>query len=98
MKLYIGSRGRDGSGLVEVVVDGGPRRPLKHRVRHSPTGLEWGYHGSGPADTARSILWDVLGSEPEPRLYQQFKADIIGGLDHDDWQLSEQAVRDWLGR
>lgn len=37
--------------------------PLRHYVRHSPTGMEWGYGGSGPADLARSILIDVLGDE-----------------------------------
>src|SRR5215469_776339 len=29
---------------------------LTHRPRHSPTGMTWGYAGSGPADLARSIL------------------------------------------
>lgn len=36
-------------------------RRLRHVVRHSPTGLEWGYGGSGPSDLARSILLEVLG-------------------------------------
>jgi hypothetical protein len=35
--------------------------PLRHVVRHSPTGFEWGYGGSGPADLARCLLLDVLG-------------------------------------
>jgi len=37
------------------------RRALPHIIRHSPTGMEWGYGGSGPADLARSILIDALG-------------------------------------
>lgn len=59
---YRGSRvGFDGF----VQVDGGPGvipQPLLHVVKHSPTGLEWGYAGSGPADLARSILLDALAS------------------------------------
>lgn len=29
---------------------------LHHYVRHSPTGFQWGYAGSGPAETARCLL------------------------------------------
>jgi hypothetical protein len=36
---------------------------LRHVVRHSPTGLSWGYGGSGPADTARSLLIAALGPD-----------------------------------
>jgi hypothetical protein len=34
--------------------------PLPHVVRHSPTGFEWGYSGSGPADLALSIVCHAL--------------------------------------
>jgi hypothetical protein len=34
---------------------------VRHIIRHSPAGLNWGYGGSGPADTARSLLIDALG-------------------------------------
>lgn len=71
MKTYIGYRKHQGNGTVacvDVLVepDGdefSPRRryALTHHVRHSPTGFEWGYGGSGPADTARCILLDALG-------------------------------------
>lgn len=37
--------------------------PLRHIVRHSPTGMSWGYGGSGPADLARSLLIDALGDQ-----------------------------------
>lgn len=36
-------------------------RELRHVVRHSPDGFEWGFGGSGPADLALSILADALG-------------------------------------
>ena len=34
----------------------------KHIVRHSPTGMTWGYGGSGPADLALSLLTAVVGA------------------------------------
>ncbi len=37
---------------------------LKHVVLHSPTGLETGYGGSGPADLAASILANYLNASP----------------------------------
>ena len=43
--------------------------PLTHHVRHSPDGFAWGYLGSGPAELAKDILWDFLGSEPHPACY-----------------------------
>jgi hypothetical protein len=48
--------------MVEVPgVDGVDRgTPLKHIERHSPTGMEWGYMGSGPSDLALSILVDYI--------------------------------------
>ena len=48
-------------------------RPLTHRVRHSPTGFEYGYVGSGPADLALSIMWDAISAEPSAFAYQRFK-------------------------
>lgn len=36
---------------------------VTHVVRHSPSGIGWGYGGSGPADCARSLLIDALGDQ-----------------------------------
>lgn len=33
---------------------------LHHHVRHSPNGFQWGYTGSGPAETARCLLLAAL--------------------------------------
>lgn len=35
---------------------------LPHYVRHSPDGFLWGYGGSGPAELARCLIIDALGS------------------------------------
>lgn len=39
-------------------------RQILHLRYHSPSGLEWGYGGSGPADTALAILADYLQEAP----------------------------------
>lgn len=60
---YFGVRRRGGC-LVNVLRDDGTVAPLRHVMLHSPTGFEWGYGGSGPADLALSILCDVLEERP----------------------------------
>ena len=54
MKFYSGKR--DKRGLCHVwIVEKGESRELPYRLdlcAHSPTGYEWGYGGSGPAQLA----------------------------------------------
>jgi hypothetical protein len=58
-KLYVGTRGKHGGAATVIVIErNGPRYPLRHAVRHSPDGFQWGYGGSGPAELARCILLD----------------------------------------
>ena len=94
MKIYKGKRlGPTMNSLgVEVTVNG---KPLKHQVYHSPTGFEFGYGGSGPADLARSILWDHLGKEPSSALYQEFKWAFVACWG-DGWQISSLEIQDWI--
>lgn len=85
MKIYRGHRDGSGVALIEVSLDATPVNtrigyPLEHHVRHSPDGFEWGYGGSGPADTARCILIDYLGHDVPSLVYQQFKFLVIGEL------------------
>jgi len=62
MKAYRGhSDGASGAHVVEVLEDGELVALLQHHAKHSPTGISWGYSGSGPADLARSLLIDHLG-------------------------------------
>lgn len=51
-----------GGRLVMLEVDG-QVCPLPHQAKHSPTGMSWGYHGSGAADLARSLLIHALGAD-----------------------------------
>ena len=70
---------------------------LRHVDVHSPTGFEYGYAGSGPADLALSILADYfsedatgkeirevpIGAEPPEcwKHHQGFKSAMIATLD-----------------
>jgi hypothetical protein len=102
MTIYTGRLSRDGRRpvvFVDQADDDGVRivSSLTHRKRHSPTGLAWGYCGSGPADLARSILWHHFGREPVEGCYQAFKSDVVArwreGL---PWQITTTEVDDWL--
>jgi hypothetical protein len=62
-------------------------------VNHSPTGFEWGYGGSGPAQLAFAILLDHLKSAEQARLYyQDFKDSLIAKLSADTWELTSEQV------
>jgi hypothetical protein len=99
LKAYAGERVR-GRAVVTVHIlssAGVTSYPLPHLVRHSPDGFNWGYAGSGPADLARSLLVDCLGSAPAPRLYQAFKRRYISRLKEDAaWQIDEPTILEWL--
>lgn len=94
MKIYRGKRLGPIKELspVSVTVDG---KSLKHRIRHSPTGFEWGYSGSGPADLALSILWDYLGHEPTRADYLCFQDQFVAGWGN-VWRITGDAIRAWL--
>ena len=63
---------------------------------HSPTGYEWGYGGSGPAQLALAILADHLGDGRQAlAIYQQFKFSVVTGLPKCRWKLTSRDI-DWL--
>ena len=79
---------------------------LPHIVKHSPTGLAWGYGGSGPADLALSILADHFGEGAGHellkrqdlkclRFYQAFKKDFVIKWE-DCFMVSSKAVQNWI--
>jgi Family of unknown function (DUF6166) len=61
---------------------------------HSPTGFEWGYAGSGPAQLALAILADALEDNDKAiALHQRFKFRIISKLHRDkSWTLPREYV------
>jgi hypothetical protein len=71
-----------------------PERSLKLR-NHSPTGFAWGYGGSGPAQLALAVLLEFTTEENALRLYQDFKFEIIAGLEG-SFELPVERVKTWL--
>ena len=95
--FYVGHRDRDG-GIIVTRPDGSPL-PLDPSLalwRHSPTGFQWGYLGSGPAQLALALLLDATG-EPATavELYQRFKAEVVSGWTGKGWALDHADVVAW---
>ncbi len=54
---------------------------------HSPTGFNWGYLGSGPAQTALAICLEIMPHEWMARaLYQSFKHAFVAGWQDDQFE------------
>jgi hypothetical protein len=69
--------------------------PLHLEVRsHSPTGFDWGYSGSGPAQLALALLCEVLhDTERALAIYQLFKSNRITLFNRDHWSLSDVEIQ-----
>lgn len=89
-KTYIGTRYPNDC---IVTVNGARLNERRDLRNHSPTGFEWGYHGSGPAQLALAILADHLKDDAKAlRLYQDFKRDVISRLHRDVWTLTSAQI------
>jgi Family of unknown function (DUF6166) len=87
---------RQGHAVI-VTVDGRPLDPRLDLYNHSPTGFEWGYCGSGPAQLALAILAEHLSDDAEAlNLYQRFKWAVIVGLPRRRWTLTSHIIEQIL--
>ena len=94
--------------VVEFSIDGGKTwKSLDwglQWVNHSPTGLNWGYHGSGCAQLAFAILFHFMKKlglpanrafeEVQNGAYQEFKRDFVATWG-DNWEVSEIEIANW---
>lgn len=72
-------------------------RPLPLRLdlwNHSPTGFEFGYGVSGPAQLALAILADCCGDELAVAYHQPFKWAVIARITGSGASLTATFVRD----
>lgn len=88
---------------VEVSKPGKSPYPMQERqdlINHSPTGIAWGYCGSGPAQCSFAILMDYLGDEQRAReLYQDFKFTTIAKLPRNQaWTLTGRQIEQQITR
>lgn len=95
--LYEGVRSLEGN--VTVTRDGDRLDPAPSQAvwNHSPTGFEWGYGGSGPAQLALAILLDVLGDgDRAGDLHQSFKWAVVSNWDWAGFRITRAEVLDWV--
>jgi len=77
--------------------EGGCRTNVQRRVyKHSPTGFNFGYGGSGPADFALNLLMMVTNEHTAQRVYQDFKWRFVAGGKNDRLVIPRAAVIDFL--
>jgi hypothetical protein len=73
--------------------------PCLDLKNHSPTGFEWGYQGSGPAQLALAILADYLADDTLAlEYYQDFKRDTISRIESDAWVLTLDHLQQYMRR
>lgn len=97
-KIYMGIYTKPGPQEVVVFYADGSKvtHPLRHVVKHSPTGFQWGYGGSGPADLALSILHDcILDTLLVEKHYQAFKREFIEPVDR-QLHIKESDILLWI--
>lgn len=93
---YRGHRTDNGCAVV-ITDDASYRRALPmrlHLANHSPTGFEWGYGGSGPAQLALALLAHALNDGARAlRIHQSFKWRVIAKLPRaDDWKMTRDEI------
>ncbi|WP_280535726.1 DUF6166 domain-containing protein [Halopenitus sp. POP-27] len=80
---------------IEVTVDGDPIDYRYDLLSASPSGFEWGYGGSGPAQLAIATLAHAYDNEFACEHYQQFKQEIVSELPDSGWTLTKQDLDTW---
>ena len=80
---------------VEVTVENEPLDCRYDLLSASPSGFEWGYGGSGPAQLAIAMLAHAFGDEVAAAEYQRFKREIVSELPEEGWTLTKRDLDAW---
>ena len=102
-KTYKGTRNARGT-TVTVTIEEDRKAPTtrdllprRNLVDHSPSGFDWGYPGSGPAQLALALLADLTGDgEYALRHYQQFKSTVTAGIMPYQWVIEGEDLMGWV--
>jgi hypothetical protein len=105
MTIYKGQRifqrneeGKELRGQIVVTADDQPLDPRLDLLNKSPSGFEWGYNGSGPAQLAFAILMYEFEVEAFAVLmFQDFKSGCIANLKKDYWDISSEQIQVFMG-
>lgn len=86
----------DGEATVYVFQEG--KQTLlntRHDLRnHSPTGPNWGYNGSGPAQLALGLACLVLPDKQALAVYQHLKRKLVSQIKDNGWRIPIDAIRE----
>lgn len=66
------------------------------QLHHSPSGFNWGYGGSGPADLALNILLRFTDKETAWRHHQDFKWEFIAKIQDQGARIKGETIKRWL--
>jgi len=67
--------------------------PARELWNHSPDGFNWGYGGSGPAQLALAMLYEITGDQDfSIHMHQDVKFGLVGKLEGNCWARSEEDV------
>ena len=91
--IYKGTQTDSGN---RVTRNGEPISPRLDLRDHSPTGMDWGYFGSGPAQLALAILAAETDDETALQHYQEFKRRVIGSLPLGNWTMTGEDIQAFL--
>jgi len=90
MKVYRGYTDQAQAGpeaAILVYAEDRPAYKLRHMIVHSPSGMAWGFGGSGPADLGLSILADHLSEADAIPAHERYDHDIATAI---------QRTRAWM--
>lgn len=78
----------------------GKEIPLERSLKvcsHSPTGFNWNYNGSGPAQSSLALLLHFGATDEEAlEWHQEFKQEVIAQLPPTNFEMQDSVVLDWL--
>lgn len=85
-----------GPGTVTVEEDGTTREldPRTDIANHSPSGLSWGFRGSGPRQLAIALLADVYGDDlaEDPHASLHLTHELVENLD-DEFEVTAETIK-----
>lgn len=94
--VYEGRRDAGGYAIVTRTDHAGVRNldPRLDLENHSPTGLNWGYGGSGPAQLALALACDATGDVDRAlAVYKTLKWRLVSPLQQDKpWRMTQGDV------
>ena len=98
-RVFVGTGSSGPARYAVHVEEAGDQYSFTRQVRGVPTSFQWDGGGPGSTDLARALLWEVIGVEPEWRIYRHFKNDVVAAWPQcvgECWRMGEDEIERWL--